>query len=83
MRDLIDRINTLYYKSKAEGLTEEEKEEQQNLRKEYIERFRGSTKSLLGSMTFIDEDGRDVTPDGLKKMQVEEILDNMKKKNDI
>ena len=32
----IDRINALYHKSQAVGLTEEEKEEQARLRKEYI-----------------------------------------------
>ena len=32
----IARINELYHKSKGEGLTPEEAEEQQNLRKEYI-----------------------------------------------
>ena len=33
----IARINELYHKSKAEGLTEKEKKEQQILRREYIE----------------------------------------------
>ncbi len=33
----IDRINELYKKSKAEGLSEAEKTEQQQLRKEYLE----------------------------------------------
>ena len=32
----IDRINTLYHKSQSVGLTEEEKEEQARLRKEYV-----------------------------------------------
>lgn len=36
-QDKIDRINTLYHKSKATGLSEEEKAEQAALRKEYIE----------------------------------------------
>ena len=32
----IDRINELYHKSQAVGLTEEEKEEQARLRQEYV-----------------------------------------------
>ena len=41
-RRKIRRINELYHKSKAEGLTEEEKKEQKILRQEYIESFRES-----------------------------------------
>ena len=36
----IARINELYHKSKGEGLTAEEKEEQQALRQEYIDTIR-------------------------------------------
>ena len=36
----LDRINELYRKSKAEGLTEAEAEEQKRLRKEYVEAFK-------------------------------------------
>lgn len=35
-QEKIDRINALYRKSKAEGLTEEEKKEQDLLRKEFV-----------------------------------------------
>ena len=35
-QERIDRINTLYHKSQAVGLTEEEKKEQAALRKEYM-----------------------------------------------
>ena len=43
----IDRINELYHKSQATGLTEEEKEEQARLRREYIAAIRGSLRSNL------------------------------------
>ena len=41
----IARINELYRKSKAEGLTEAEKEEQKLLRAEYIESIRRNLRS--------------------------------------
>lgn len=53
----IDRINELARKSKAEGLTPEEKQEQQNLRHEYIAGFRKSMISVLDSTYIVDEEG--------------------------
>lgn len=44
---LIERINELSKKSKGPGLTKEEKEEQQVLRREYINRFKSNLKSQL------------------------------------
>ena len=38
----IKRINELYHKSKGEGLTKEEAEEQIRLRKEYVAAFRNN-----------------------------------------
>ena len=43
----IKRINELYHKSKAEGLTEAEKKEQKILRQEYIEAFRENLRGQL------------------------------------
>ena len=42
----IDRINELYKKSKAEGLTPEEAKEQKILRKEYMELIRVNLRIL-------------------------------------
>lgn len=42
----IDRINALYHKSQAVGLTEEEKEEQARLRKEYIASIKNNMRAL-------------------------------------
>lgn len=56
-QDKIDRINTLYHKSKATGLSEEEKAEQAALRKEYIESIRGSLRGNLNSISIKEEDG--------------------------
>ena len=44
----IERINELYRKSKAEGLTEEEKKEQQILRREYVDAFKRNLRGQLG-----------------------------------
>ena len=43
----IDRINALAAKSKAQGLTEQEKEEQAALRQECLEDFRAGFKAQL------------------------------------
>ena len=54
----VARINELYKKAKsAEGLTEEEKAEQQKLRKEYIESFRQNFRSALDNVSVVDKDG--------------------------
>lgn len=53
----IKRINELYRKSKAEGLTEEEKKEQKLLRVEYIESFRQNLRSQLDRIDVQEEDG--------------------------
>ena len=43
-KEKIDRINTLYEKSKKEGLTDEEMAEQKALREEYIKEFRAGLR---------------------------------------
>lgn len=48
----IARINELYKKSKSTGLTNEEKEEQQRLRNEYISAFKGNLKQTLESIKY-------------------------------
>lgn len=53
----IDRINVLAKKSKAEGLTEEEKQEQAALRREYIDAFKASLCANLDNTYIVDEKG--------------------------
>lgn len=53
----IARINELYKKSKAEGLTEAEAAEQAVLRKEYIEVFRRNLRSQLDNIDIKEADG--------------------------
>ena len=53
----IARINELYNKSKAEGLTEEEKLEQIELRQEYIKTIRANLRGQLDNISVLNEDG--------------------------
>ena len=53
----IARINELYKKSKAEGLTEAEKKEQQILRREFIDAFRNNLRGQLDNISIKEEDG--------------------------
>lgn len=57
MDERIARINELYHKSQAEGLTEEEKEEQARLRKEYVASVRNNLKSQLDNIIIEKPDG--------------------------
>ena len=53
----LNRINELARKAKAEGLTAEEKIEQEKLRKEYIAAYRASLRSQLDNMYIVDSQG--------------------------
>ena len=57
MKENIDRINELYRKSKAEGLTEEEKKEQALLRQEFIANVKGNLRAQLNNIDIVDENG--------------------------
>lgn len=53
----IARINELYHKSKAEGLTEKELKEQQVLRREYVEAFKRNLRGELNNISIQEKDG--------------------------
>lgn len=53
----IARINELYHKSKAEGLTNEEKKEQKLLREEYIASIRQNLRTQLNNIDIREPDG--------------------------
>lgn len=53
----LDRINELYRKSQAEGLTEAEKQEQQELRAEYVRLVRANLRGTLSNISLLNPDG--------------------------
>lgn len=57
LEEKIARINELYHKSKKEGLTDAEKEEQATLRKEYIANVRANLRGHLNQIDVQNEDG--------------------------
>lgn len=56
----IKRINELSHKSKAEGLTDEEKAEQKKLREDYVAAIKGNIRSQLENIKVVDENGNEV-----------------------
>lgn len=56
-KNRIDRINELYHKSQAGGLTEEEKKEQKVLREEYVADIRANFRRQLNNIDVQNADG--------------------------
>ncbi|MBQ3055149.1 MAG: DUF896 domain-containing protein [Oscillospiraceae bacterium] len=57
METLIKRINELAQKSRIEGLSDAEKEEQAHLRAQYIQKFRQGMENTLSNVYIVDEKG--------------------------
>ena len=53
----IERINVLARKAKAEGLTDEERAEQQALRREFIDDFKRNLRGTLDNISIQENDG--------------------------
>lgn len=73
-KEKLSRINFLAKKAKQEGLTTEEKQEQQSLRQEYLDSFKKSFKKQIENVTVIDPEGNDVTPEKIKKLKKDDHL---------
>ena len=56
-QEKIQRINELYRKSQAEGLSEAEKKEQDLLRKEYIASVKKNLRNQLNHIDMVNDDG--------------------------
>ena len=83
MDEKIKRINELYHKSKGVGLTEEEKAEQAQLRKDYVASIRGNLRSQLDSMTIQYEDGsREKVSDRRRRVEGEKHLEELEREEE-
>ena len=56
-QEKIQRINELYRKSQAEGLSEVEKKEQDLLRQEYIANVKKNLRNQLNNIDMVNDDG--------------------------
>ncbi len=56
-QEKIQRINELYRKSQAEGLSDAEKKEQDLLRKEYIANVKKNLRNQLNNIDMVNDDG--------------------------
>ncbi|WP_059103444.1 DUF896 domain-containing protein [Shouchella shacheensis] len=66
-KEKLERINELSRLAKSSGLTKDQSNEQQELRKEYLATFRQSFSNQLHNVKVVDEEGKDVTPLKLKE----------------
>lgn len=57
VEEMTARINELYHKSQAEGLTAKEKEEQAALRQAYIANIRANLRGQLDNISIVEKDG--------------------------
>ncbi len=68
-KEKLARINELANKAKKMKLTENEAKEQSKLRGEYLQTFRQSMLNTLKSVSIVDPEGNDVTPEKVRKLQ--------------
>ena len=57
MEELTKRVNELYHKSQDVGLTEDEKKEQDELRKAYVANVRKNLRGQLDNISIVEKDG--------------------------
>ncbi|MBU3851736.1 MAG: DUF896 domain-containing protein [Candidatus Paralactobacillus gallistercoris] len=72
----IKRINFLANKAKNEGLTEDEKAEQKELRAAYLKDFREGFRQQIENLRIFDKEGNEVTSEKVKEIQRKKGLRN-------
>lgn len=55
-KELIERINALYHKRITNGLTAEEQQEEQELRKKYLAGIRAQVEQTVANVEIVDAD---------------------------
>ncbi|WP_412518940.1 DUF896 domain-containing protein [Staphylococcus simulans] len=68
---ILDRINELANKEKEMVLSTAEKQEQHDLRQEYLKMIRGQVVSTFSTLKVVDPLGEDVTPDKIYELREE------------
>ena len=82
-KEQIDRINELYHKSQSVGLTDEEKEEQEEqkvLYRAYIDAFKANLKAQLETIEIVDDDKKEVAQIESEVEELEETLEESEEK---
>lgn len=64
----LNRINELAKIQREVGLTEEQKMEQQQLRKDYLSQIRGQVLDTFTGLKVVDPLGNDVTPEKIRQL---------------
>lgn len=82
----LERINELYHKSKAEGLTDAELAEQKQLRADYVKAFRENLRGQLETIKIQNPDGsmidvKERHDAKMKKLEEEQLKDAQQKGN--
>ena len=73
-KEKLARINELSKKAKQGTLTEAEAKERSLLRQEYLDTFRATMRDTIEHIKVVDENGNDVTPEKVKEVQRNRLL---------
>ncbi|MDU7036727.1 MAG: DUF896 domain-containing protein [Staphylococcus simulans] len=68
---ILDRINELANKEKEMVVSTSDKQEQHELRQEYLKMIRGQVVSTFSTLKVVDPLGEDVTPDKIYELREE------------
>ena len=65
----LDRINELARKARLYQLSDDEQQERKLLRQAYLRAITGQMNNMLATVTVVDSEGTDVTPQALRSAQ--------------